>query len=659
MEFGPLGEEVYKRTYARTLADGTSENWPMTVERVVRGNAYLGGILGTGEFSEEDLYEAILDMRIIPAGRHLWASGSGSGLGLFNCHRAGWGPELETHFTFLFDQLMLGGGVGANYSSDYLDSLPGLRGVPMVEIILDPAHPDTGAFAMAGVLTDGIPRVPTYTVEDSREGWVEALRLLIQHSVTGTSSGLVFDLSNVRGAGAPIAGFGGTASGPLPLAQMLLSVRDVLAECIRTATLADCNRTLTPLQAMEIDHAIASCVVAGNVRRSARMSILHWKDPYIWEFITCKSDSSSHWSTNISVEVDDEFWERVEAEEPLAQRILLMISEGMLTNGEPGIFNSSLASSGERGDVRSTNPCGEIALEEWEQCCLGHVNLAHPAHLDSDSKEILRSFRMMGAFLVRATLGHSSDQRQEAVKNRNRRIGVGFFGYQEWLAYRGVRYSEAGESPEVALCLAEWKGEAKSSAYAEADRLRVNRPIKVTTIAPTGTIAKLPGTTEGIHPVYAKHFIRRVRYAEDSGSLAVLEAAGYPIEDDLYSARTKVVSFYVEDLAVAHYGGMIQDVEELSLTDMLAAQMLVQRMYADNAVSYTVNIRAEDYSVAEMAAALSVYGPYLKGTTVFPDMSRPQSPMERITKEEYQSSLYHEEGQSLNDNCLTGSCPVR
>jgi len=120
-----------------------------------------------------------------------------------------------------------------------------------------------------------------------------------------------------------------------------------------------------------------------------------------------------------------------------------------------------------------------------------------------------------------------------------------------------------------------------------------------------------------------------------------------------------VVSFYVEDLAVQHYGDMIQDVEELSLHDMLRAQMLVQYYYADNAVSYTVNIKADEYSLAEMMAALSIYGPYLKGTTVFPDMSRPQSPMERITEEEFKDSILREMGQSINDICLTGSCPIR
>jgi len=649
MEFGPLGDEVFKRTYSRTKVDGSSESWAETVERTVRGNLELTGILGAGEFSEEEIREAIEDMRIIPAGRHLWASGSESGLGLFNCHRSGWGPELSDHFTFLFDQLMLGGGVGANYSSEYLADLPRIVRVPMVSIILDQEHPDAASFAEEGIQTErAFLEIPFY-VEDSREGWVAALKYLLDSSVSGKYETIPFDLSDVRHSGEPIKGFGGVASGPLALAHMLLKVAEVLGEC---------TGLLTPLDAMEIDHAIASCVVAGNVRRSARMSILHWKDPYIEEFITCKADSGSHWSTNISVEVDDEFWDEVRKSDSSALRILRLVAEGMLSNGEPGIYNSSLASVGEPGDVRSTNPCGEIALEEWEQCCLGHVNVAHPKHI-ADYRETLRSFRMMAEYLVRATLAPSSDLRQEEVKNRNRRIGVGFFGWQEYLASRGVLYSEAESNFGIVQDLIEWRMAAQGAAYCEADRLRINRPVKVTTIAPTGTIAKLPGTTEGIHPVYAKHFIRRVRYARNSASLALLMDRGHPIEADIYTANTDVVSFFVEDMAVREYGSLIEDVTDLGLTDMLAAQMLVQSAYADNAVSYTVNISPDEYGVAEIMAALGTYGPYLKGTTVFPDLSRPQSPMERITAAEYEAAINHEFGQSIDDNCSTGACPVR
>lgn len=639
MDFGPLGREVFQRTYSRTKADGSKETWEEVVDRVVAGNAALAGLLGVPE--RDELVARIKDFRIIPAGRHLWASGTDSGLGLFNCHRAGWGPGLADHFCFTFDQLMLGGGVGANYSSEYLEELDTPQSTVKVEWSVEPM----------------VPAPNVYVVPDTREGWVDALRHLIEqacqfHGQPVSVVPVKFDLSQVRPAGAPIRGFGGTASGPEPLGRMLEDVGNIL-----NASLG----FVSPLAAMEIDHAIASCVVAGNVRRSARMSILHWRDEFIMDFLSCKEDPSLHWSTNISVEVDEDFWAAYYGAGPdteLAQEVMAKVASGMLANGEPGLFNSSYAGEGESGDVRSTNPCGEIALEAWEQCCLGHVNLAHPAHEDPEHLE--ESFQLMARFLVRATCAPSSDERQENVKNVNRRIGVGFFGFQEWLAAQGIRYSDSIESMDVAKALQAWKAHVRFAADDEADRLAVPRPIKTTTIAPTGSIAKLPGVSEGIHPVYAKHFLRRVRYAVDSPELARLKQEGRPTEPCIYSQRTEVVSFFVEDMAVERFGShLIESVDEVGLDVLLSVQQMVQGFYADNAVSFTANIDPERYTAQELEDIISSIGPDLKGTTVFPDLSRPQSPMERMSEEEFLAARFHEFGQSIDDECASGACPVR
>ena len=73
----------------------------------------------------EDLF---LRFQALPAGRHLWVSGVEGRQFLFNCHTAGWGPRLHNHFTWLFNELLKGGGVGANYSTDLLRELPAPTG---------------------------------------------------------------------------------------------------------------------------------------------------------------------------------------------------------------------------------------------------------------------------------------------------------------------------------------------------------------------------------------------------------------------------------------------------------------------------------------------------------------------------------------------------
>ena len=219
---------------------------------------------------------------------------------------------------------------------------------------------------------------------------------------------------------------------------------------------------------------------------------------------------------------------------------------------------------------------------------MGISIFAHPAH--QDPEHLLESFRLMARFTTRATLAETTSARSASVKAANRRIGVGVFGFQEWLAGHGLRFSDVGtEYAGLAERLNEWRDAVREAADKCADELSINRPVKVTTVAPTGSIAKLPGVTEGIHPVYAKRFVRRVRYGSYDAELARLKDEGHPVEPCLYSANTEVVSFFVEDAAVVKYGDLIEEVTDLSLDELMQVQCLFQREYADNAVSFTAN----------------------------------------------------------------------
>ena len=654
VNWGPLGREVYERTYSRPTADG-QESWSETVARVVKGNVrLLDGHVGTvdsiavpGE-EIDALVDAMNSFSVLPAGRHLWASGAATTLGLFNCHRAGWTGRLSDHFTFTFDQLMLGGGVGANYSSEYL-ALSGVANTVTLDMHLDERHPDFEECADHLALHASVPMsdLDTFRVPDSREGWVQALQKVIDRHNTTPGATLRLDLSDIRPRGSAIVGFGGTASGPGPLAEMLVRVNGILN--------AAAGRSLVPLEAMAVDHAIASCVVAGNVRRSARMSILHWNDPFIFDFISCKADAADHWSTNISVEVDDAFFAALSVGEEHAERVLSAVAEGIYLNGEPGFFNSSLAAVGEHGDVRSTNPCGEIALEEWEQCCLGHVNLAHFA---DDHEGALEAFRLMARYLVRATFGKALDPRQEAVKARNRRIGVGFFGFHDWAVLNGVRYEDIPTSPELRRRLVEYREAVQEAAAEYAAELGIPVPVKTTTVAPTGSIAKLPGVSEGIQPPFSKYFIRRVRYSAQDPKLAGL--AHLPQEPCVYTANTTVVSFTAHDPIMDRVAAdLVQQSDEVSLGGYLDVQAVVQELFADNAVSITGNFDRNDVTVEELAALIRFKGNTVKGFTAMPEDGRPQSPYERLTADEYFATAERAGAFQAMDDCAGGACPIR
>ncbi len=690
-KWGPTGQEIYRRTYSRPNGDGTRESWPDTVSRVVTGNLSL--VHGDPEtWSDEVRREAtqlikyIYEFKILPAGRHLRMSGIKGRQYLFNCHVAGWDDDIATHFIFTYLRLAEGGGVGANYASEYTNRYV-VRNPVRVHVVCSAEHPDYAEMARSSLLS------PVYTsdvesdldVEDSREGWADALALTLRRSALPIAAGagsdrIIVDVSRVRARGSRIKAFGGTASGPAPLAEMLTETCRILQDVYSRDPDQD-EGTLTPLDAMEIDHAIAACVVSGNVRRSARMSIVPWNDTHIDRFLGCKANPAHHWTTNISVEIDDLFVGAVSDElhpqHLAATRVLRQVVTGMLTNGEPGLWNSSLSQIGEVGQVHATNPCGEIALEPWENCNLGHVNLDAFA---ADPEGLVDAHRLMTRFLLRATYGDITDGRQRDIVARNRRIGVGHFGAQGWLAKLGVKYSESYRNPAIVEILEDLQDAVRSEAADEAFRLRIPEPVKVTAIAPTGTVAKLPGRTEGWHPIYSRYFVRRVRYGlDDPGEAAEVErlrGLGHHVEDDLYNPRTVVVEFATRDALVDEVDeALLEQVDEISLEDMLGVQAMVQSAYADNAVSFTINVPAEPHQVQAMAdgqpvpppthervvtftTALTPYLSRLKGTTVMLDGSRPQAPYERITKVEYDAAADGGVDASYDPDCASGACPV-
>lgn len=613
------------------------------------------------------------EFKILPAGRHLWASGVKNAQHLFNCWVSGWTDKPSDHFEFTFMRLMEGGGVGANYSNRYLTDYPRIKNYLKVDIVCDDEHPDYEALKAAGVLsTEYVPDwVDAYPIEDSREGWAAALVDLIDthYRADTVHYNRVYDVSRVRGAGAKLKTFGGRASGPLPLAKMLIEVCQILSNT---------DSQLNGIAAMEIDHSIAQCVVAGGVRRSARMAMMHWSDPQIMDFIEIKSASGSHWTTNISVEVDEDFWQQVEGGSmstakggALAREVLGLMSGGMVLNGEPGFWDSSLSNVGEPNRVVCTNPCGEITLEPWEPCNLGHVNLA--GFVDGYGQvavwDLYKAHRLMTRFLIRATFSPVGDPKSREVLDRNRRIGVGHFGVASYLALTGSRYSEAPQNREFKARLRSLATAVDDAADDYCHQLRIPVPVKKRTVAPTGTIAKMPGVSEGAHPIFSPYFIRRVRFSTNDpdqvAQLDALELQGYKVERDLFAADTWLAEIPTKDSlvqAVEDRGwdsGIVESAGDLTLNEMLSFQAMYQSCWADNAVSYTANVDPNEYTASDVAQQIQGFGGRLKGATIFPEASYQQAPYERITQAEYDSALVKAVADGVDEDCANGACPIK
>jgi ribonucleoside-triphosphate reductase len=685
-EWGPIGEDVYKRSYSRNIleADGsvakgwvwkvpegrTTEVWGETVRRVVLGNLAYADSHNRAEAVE--LFRLIYEFKMVPAGRHLWMTGV-PGAALKNCHRAGWSADISDHFRFLAMQLFTGGGVGSNYSARFRSRGEKVVSSVEVEIACNRDHPDFDAVAEASGsrlwdrnhLVDGL-RVMWFKVEDTREGWVDAWCTLIRSAHLPGPWKILFDLSDIRPGGSPLKTMGGRASGPAPLAASLIKIGEILSS-------AQKGRHISAVEAMSIDHEIAAAIVVGGARRSARMSQLDWNDPEIFDFISYKSDPSIWWSTNISVLVDEDFQRALDAGETHAEAVLKAVSTGMVLNGEPGLYNLALAKLGENRDVSATNPCGEAVLEEHydpetglgsasgESCNLGSIDLDA---IGTDAFEMDRAFRLMARFLYRATLAPIYDKDQAEIEDRNRRLGVGIMGLQGWCAAHGRKLSQLPDTPFLLRALDRYRQIARRSADEIADELGLPRSIKVTAVAPTGTIAQLRGTTSGIGPVYARYFVRRIQYSDRAPQLAEMVAKGYHVEKSVYAADTSVVAVPVADIIVErHPENLIEQADEISVGDFLSIQAAVQRTFCGGldgqAISATANIPETGLSADDLAWVLATHLPGIKGATIFPAKTRPQQPITAISKLEWAEAAIKTLGDSNDGSCVGGACPIR
>lgn len=654
IQWGPIGEDVYRRTYSRQKGDKTFETWPETVARVVRGSIEVGVVKSN---EAERLIELITGFKMLPAGRHLWITGTGLPY-TRNCFRAPWSARLADHFEFMADQLLTGGGVGANYSQEYISQSPTINTVTLL-ITCNSDHPDYEAVKQAASWAWVDPWIAagggSTIVPDCREGWASGWGALFDAATVGINRGVAVDVSAIRESGAIIKTFGGTASGPAPFVESLVNVTSVLNSAA--------GRHMTSVEAMLCDHHIASAVVAGGARRSARMSIVHWQDPQIFEFINCKTDHMHHWTTNISVEIDSAFIEDLKHRESHATKVFRAVVEGMWANGEPGFTNTEMASIGETGDVRSSNPCGEIFLEEGESCNIGSVDL-DAFGIDDDGAE--EAFRLMARFLVRATLIKPYQEITAEVEKRNRRIGVGFLGLQGWAASHGIRYSDIYMSKNLAKKLSRFRKAIRQEADTYCDELGISRCIKVTAIAPNGTISQLRGTQPGLHPVLARYAWRRVRYTFGDPRISEALDRGLMVEPCIYASNTAVVRYPLRDVILDnHPENLIEQASDVKLHDQLAVLAFITAFFCSgtdgNAVSFTANLdRTTIGSVENAERIIENWLPYVKGLTVFPAESRPQSPYEVISSGDYEIAAAGTDFTgSAEIECVNNACPIK
>lgn len=250
--FGEIGYAVYKRTYARRLKDddanSPTEEFTDTVARVVKACKTQLKV-GFTEEEERQLTKDLLLLKGSVAGRFWWQLGTKtvSQLGLLSLQNCAFTTVNEPikPFVWAMDSLMLGTGVGFNIQKEHVYQLPKVSKKKFKITRLDNASAD-------------------YIIPDTREGWVKLLGKVLK-SYFYSGEGFTYSTQLIRGRGAVIKGFGGTASGAEILVEGMQDICNVL----------DTRRgqKAQPVDCLDLMCIIGKIVVAGNVRRSALIAI--------------------------------------------------------------------------------------------------------------------------------------------------------------------------------------------------------------------------------------------------------------------------------------------------------------------------------------------------------------------------------------------------
>lgn len=369
-------------------------------------------------------------------------------------------PRVFAEAMFL---LLSGCGVGYSVQDDHVEKLPSI------------AYVDPKA-------------IDHHVVQDTIEGWADALDALISAAVAGRQ--VEFSYHLIRPAGSPLKTSGGRAPGHLKLKEALERVRGVLAGAQ--------GRQLRPIECHRIMCHAADAVLSGGIRRSAMICLFSVEDR---EMMNCKAEATwfqrEPWLANAN---NSAVLKRDEVTEKQFKRIF----KSTRNFGEPGFFFVS-----DYNHV--TNPCCEIGLDPvlvnedgststgWAMCNLCEINAAKLTSFD-DFVEAAWAATLIGTMQATYTDMPYLGEVTEKIVRRDALLGIGMTGMQDAPHIA----CEPAYQRAIAERVVAWNRE-----YAAI--LGINEAARTTCVKPSGTTSlELGNVGSGIHPHHARRYIRRV-----------------------------------------------------------------------------------------------------------------------------------------------------
>lgn len=416
-------------------------------------------------------------------------------------------------------------------------------------------------------------------------------------------------------------------------------------------------------------YSLTTEIIGQNNRKGALMLTMEIDHPDIEEFIDIKKDLDRVTKANISVKVNDKFMKAVENNKDWelkfitehgdilkknvnARKIFRKLCENNHEMGEPGclfnnrIQNYNLTNGYENYNITSTNPCGEQPLSENSSCLLSSLNLSEFVlnPFTNDSKFDYESFIKAIKVVVRA-MNEVLDENiyrlplkeQQDQSKLWRQVGIGIMGLSDTFIKLGFTYGDEqslkfsedlgnifiNECIKQSSLLAKEQGVfpnynyyslLKSKLYNDIicdevkEIVKENglRNVSLTSIAPTGSIGTMLGTSTGIEPNFRFSYNRKT---ESLGN-----------GDKYFKVDSQIVKDYkqVTNDNSDNLPNYFIESQDISYINRIKMQGTWQK-YIDTGISSTINL-PNDTTVEDIENIYIEAWKYgLKGITCFRD----------------------------------------
>ena len=494
--------------------------------------------------------------------------------------------------------------------------------------------------------------------------------------------GVGVNFSSLRPKDDPIMGKGGVSSGLVSF----IEAHDSVSHTIESGG----SRRAAAIAHVDVSHPEIIDFMNAKLLKPDISKWLKDNTPDdIRDFIKNKVEVGSLNHFNISVSVNDEFLEAVEADGDWkfkfmqkdygrikARDIWNTIVKNMIDCAEPGLINwSNFAKNNSYyfSPVTGSNPCGETTLSPYEACDLGSLVLPNyiTGSVNTNWKKLDYVIKLAVRFLDNVIEVNKYVLKEIDIKvHQSRRIGIGVIGLAEYLFAKKVRYGSAKAVAEVEILMRRIRDSVYQASvelaiekgafpkfnpieYGKATFIRKlpaqlrmdikkygTRNCTLMALAPTGTISLLTGYMSAIEPLFAKAMLRKDRVSE--------RVYIHPFYRDIIMKGEETPDWFV-------------DTFDLEPKDHFEMQVACQK-FCDASVSKTINLPKET-TYDELSDLLLEYIHDLKGVTVYRDGTRPGQILNKITDKEVKDYLAtdKEVETTLEEgdvDCATGSCEI-